>query len=158
MKGDDDDAIVQYEKALAIKPNNADTRCNLANALARTGRRKEAIAQYRQVLELKPGQVEVQGDLAWWLATSPEGALRDGKAAVALAAQANQSSGGGNPMVLRILAAAYAEDGNYHLAAQTAQKALDLANGQANSALVAVVQKEIQLYESGNPVRSPSIH
>jgi tetratricopeptide (TPR) repeat protein len=157
MKGDDDDAIVQYEKALAIKPNNADTRCNLANALARTGRRKEAIAQYRQVLELKPGQVEVQGDLAWWLATSPEGALRDGKAAVALAAQANQSSGGGNPMVLRILAAAYAEDGNYHLAAQTAQKALDLANGQANSALVAVVQKEIQLYESGNPVRSPSI-
>jgi tetratricopeptide (TPR) repeat protein len=157
MKGDDGNAIVQYEKALAIEPNNADTRCNLANALARAGRRKEAMAQYRLVLELKPDQVEVQGDLAWWLATSPEGALRDGKAAVALAAQANQSSGGGNPMVLRILAAAYAEDGNYHLAAQTAQKALDLANGQANSALVAVVQKEIQLYESGNPVRSPSI-
>jgi tetratricopeptide (TPR) repeat protein len=157
MKGDDDNAIVQYEKALAIEPNNAATRCNLANALARTGRRKEAIAHYRRVLELKPGQVEVQGDLAWWLATSPEGALRDGKAAVALATQANQSSGGGNAMVLRILAAAYAEDGNYPMAAQTAQKALDLANAQSNAALVGVVQKDIRLYESGNPVRSPSI-
>jgi tetratricopeptide (TPR) repeat protein len=157
MKGDDDNAIVQYEKALAIEPNNAGTRSNLANALARTGRRKEAIAHYRRVLELKPGQVEAQGDLAWWLATSPEAALRDGKAAVALATQANQSSGGGNAMVLRILAAAYAEDGNYQMAAPTAQKALDLANAQGNAALVRVVQKEIRLYESGNPARSPSI-
>ena len=45
--------------------------------------------------------------------TTSDASLRNGAKAVALAKQGNQLSGGGNPMILRTLAAAYAEEGNH---------------------------------------------
>jgi hypothetical protein len=56
-------------------------------------------------------------------------------------------------MILRTLAAAYAETGSYGAAAVTARRALGLAIEQKNDALGATLQKEIELYEAGAPVR-----
>ena len=56
-------------------------------------------------------------------------------------------------MMLRSLAAAYAEAGSYGLAAVTARRALELAIEQKNDALAAALQKEIKLFEAGTPVR-----
>ncbi|MGD1085372.1 MAG: tetratricopeptide repeat protein, partial [Verrucomicrobiota bacterium] len=141
-----DCAIACYRQALKINPGLADAYANLGVALSQKGEIKKAVDTWEKALEIKPDQLYVLNNLAWLLATTPDGSLRDGAKAVALAAQANQLSGGGNPMMLHTLAAAYAEEGNYGLATVTARRGLELAVAERNEALAATLQKEIQLY------------
>jgi len=150
-KGSIDEAITHYEKALELVPGNADAHANLGSALLAKGRIAEAIEQYREALTLAPENVAAQSNLAWLLATSPDSSLRNGPEAVLLAEQASRSSGGRRPLVLRILAAAYAEAGRFSEARATAHEALQAADDQGNSALSNFLRKEIALYESGQP-------
>jgi hypothetical protein len=73
---------------------------------------------------------------------------------VALAQKAGRLAGGKNPRMLRTLAAAYAETGRYAEAAETARQGLPLADAQGGTALTGTLQKEIQLYEAGIPLRA----
>ena len=150
-KGWIDEAIIHYEKALELLPGNADAHANLGSAFLAKGRIAEAIGQYKEALTLAPENVAAQGNLAWLLATSPDSSLRNGPEAVLLAEQASRSSGGKRPLVLRILAAAYAEAGRFSEARATAHEALQAADDQGNSALSDFLRKEIALYESGQP-------
>jgi protein O-mannosyl-transferase len=150
-KGRFDEAIIHYEKALELLPGNADAHANLGSALLAKGRIAEAIGQYKEALTLSPENVAAQSNLAWLLATSPDSSLRNGPEAVLLAEQASRSSGGKRPLVLRILAAAYAEAGRFSEARATAHEALQAADDQGNSALSDFLRKEIALYESGQP-------
>ena len=150
-KGWIDEAIVHYEKALELLPGNADAHANLGSALLAKGRIAEAIGQYKEALTLSPENVAAQSNLAWLLATSPDSSLRNGPEAVLLAERASRSSGGKRPLVLRILAAAYAEAGRFSEARATAHEALQAADDQGNSALSDFLRKEIALYESGQP-------
>jgi tetratricopeptide (TPR) repeat protein len=156
-KGDLDQAIVCYRQALKNDPRFADAGANLGLAFSRKGETRQAMEAWQQTLEIKPDRVYVVNNLAWLLATTPDPTLRNGVKAVALAAQANQLSGGGDPMILHTLAAAYAEEASYGLATVTARRALDLATEQKNNALAATLQKEIKLYEADTPVRDITI-
>ncbi|MGA3181240.1 MAG: tetratricopeptide repeat protein [Verrucomicrobiota bacterium] len=153
QKGDLDAAIESYRQAITNNPRSAEACANLGLAFFQKGETSQAIACWQQALEIKPDQVDVQNNLAWSLATTPEASLRNGARAVALAARANQLNGGGDPRILRTLAAAYAETGSYGLAAVTARRALELAVEQKNDPLGSTLQKEIKLYEAGAPVR-----
>jgi tetratricopeptide (TPR) repeat protein len=146
-----DEAIVHYQKALQLLPENADAHVNLGSAFLGKGRIEEAIAEYRDALRVGPNNVAAQSNLAWLLATSSESSLRNGPEAVLLAEQANRLSGGHRPIILRILAAAYAEAGRFAEAKETAHEALEAASNQGNSALSDVLRKEIALYESDRP-------
>ena len=44
-----------------LRPDYPEELCNLANALAQTGRFSEAIARYQQALRLEPGRCFVAG-------------------------------------------------------------------------------------------------
>jgi tetratricopeptide (TPR) repeat protein len=50
------EAIVPYEQALRIKPDDAEAHCNLAVALLAVGRVPEAIGHWEQTLRIKPDQ------------------------------------------------------------------------------------------------------
>jgi protein O-mannosyl-transferase len=150
-KGSIDEAIIHYEKALELVPGNADAHANLGSALLAKGRIAEAIGQYREALTIAPENVAAQSNLAWLLATSPDSSLRNGPEAVLLAEQASRLSGGKRPLVLRILAAAYAEAGRFSEARATAHEALQAADDQGSSALSDFLRKELALYESGQP-------
>jgi tetratricopeptide (TPR) repeat protein len=152
-KGDLGEAIVCYQQALKINPRSADDYGNLGVAFFRKGEIQQAMDSWQKGLEIKPDQLDVLNHLAWLLATTPDASLRNGAKAVALATQAKQLSGNGNPMTLHTLAAAYAETGNYALAAVTARRGLELAVAQKNDALAATLREEIQLYEAGKPAR-----
>jgi tetratricopeptide (TPR) repeat protein len=152
QKRDLEKAIASYRQAIKIAPNSADAYANLGVALSQKGLTREAVASWQRALELAPDQVYVQNNLAWVLATSPDASLRNGAKAVALATRASQATGGGNPLFLRTLAAAYAEEGSYGLASATARRASELAAAQKNDALAATLQKEIRLYEAGAPL------
>ena len=93
------------------------------------------------------------GNLAWVLATAPEADIRNGAKAVALAERAVHLPGGENPMVLRTLAAAYAESGRFAEAAQTAERAVELAEAKQNAALAETLRGEIKSYTANKPHR-----
>ena len=153
QKGRVDEAIAQCQKALALQPGHAAARVNLGAALMQAGRMAEALGEYWKVLETQPENVDALNNLAWALATGPQAALRDGVSAVALAQKAVRLSGGGNPRMLRTLAAAEAEAGRFVGAAETARQALQLAAVQKNDALAATLQKELELYQMNTPMR-----
>ena len=71
--------------------------------------------------------VNVAHNLARLLATVPDAALRDGAAALRLALEVRDRTGGRDPRVLDTLAAAYAATGDFGAARQTAETAVALA-------------------------------
>ena len=150
-KGRIDEAITHYQKTLELQPGNADAHANLGSALLEKGRVQDAIAQYREALALAPENVAAQSNLAWLLATCSDPSLRNGSEAVLWAEKASRLSGGNRPVILRVLAAAYAETGRFADAIETAQQALRLAGAEDNTILVNALQKEIALYQSGLP-------
>jgi tetratricopeptide (TPR) repeat protein len=148
-------AIACYQHALKINPRSADACASLGMAFFKKGAAREAIDSWQQALAINPGQISVLNNLAWLLATAADTSLRDGAKAVALATQASQLSGGGNPVMLHTLAVAYAQEGSYTLAMDTARRALQLAVEQKKDALAATLQKEIKLYQTNTPPRNP---
>jgi tetratricopeptide (TPR) repeat protein len=149
-----DEAIVQYRKAIELQPRFLQAYYDLGNAFRRKGMAVEAMASYQKAVELQPQFIPAQTDLAWMLATWPEPTVRNGIKAVALAEMANQVSKDKDPLILRTLAAAYAEAGRFPEAVLTAKQALVLAVAQSNTGLTNGLQTEIGLYQSNSPCRS----
>jgi tetratricopeptide (TPR) repeat protein len=116
-----------------------------------------ALVHYQQALGLRPDYVEAQNNLAWVLATCPEASVRNGGQALVLAQQANQLSGGNHPIMLKTLAATYAEVGRFAEAVATAQQALALATAANNAALADDLRAQIGLYQAGSPFRDTGL-
>jgi protein O-mannosyl-transferase len=62
-KGQLDDAVAQYQKALEINPNCVAAHYNLGNALFRKGQLDEAIAHFQKALEINPKDAEAHINL-----------------------------------------------------------------------------------------------
>ncbi len=150
-QGNVDEAISHFQMALQIKPDNAEACYNLGNALLQKGKVDEAISHYHKALQIKPDYAGAENNLAWVLATCPQALLRNGNKAVELARRANQLTGDGNPAVLHTLAAAYAEAGRFPEAVATAQRALQVAGTQSNTALADAIRSQLKLYQAGIP-------
>jgi tetratricopeptide (TPR) repeat protein len=151
-----DAAILHYRKALQIKPDNAEIHSDLANALSRNGQIAEAIQHWQKALEIRPQFVPAQNNLAWAFATNPDPSLRNGAKAVQLAQQADKLSGGKNVLILRTLAAAYAEAGQFTNALTTAGQALQLAATEHSIPMINSLESEMKLYEAGQPFHTPA--
>jgi protein O-mannosyl-transferase len=152
-KGRTDEAMAHYQRVLELSPDNADARANLGSVFLAKGRVRDAIAQYRDVLRIAPDNMTAQSNLAWLLATAADPSLRNGSEAVLLSerAESENSRSENRPLMLRILAAAYAETGRFAEANATAQQALQAAEAQGNSALSSALRGEIALYQLGLP-------
>jgi protein O-mannosyl-transferase len=148
-----DEAIAHYRKVLELRPESTDARANLGSVFLAKGRVRDAIAQYKDVLRIAPDNVAAQSNLAWVLATAADPSLRNGSEAVLLAerAESESSRSENHAIVLRILAAAYAETGRFVEAKKTAEQALQAAETHGNSTLSNALQDEISLYELGLP-------
>jgi tetratricopeptide (TPR) repeat protein len=157
QKGQVADALVHYRKLLKLQPDNIEVHNIVGTALIQQGRIREGVEEWQKVLAIQPDNGNAMSNLAWVFATSPEDSLRDGAQAVQLAEQALRISGGRIPVIFRTLAAAYAEKGMFAQAIQTAQRGIELANGQGNSRLAAELQTNIGLYQDGKPLRDLSL-
>ena len=157
QKGRLEDAMVHYRKFLEIEPHNVETRNILGTALIQQGHVKEAIQQWQEALAIEPANGNAASNLAWVFATCPDASIRDGGRAVELAEKAVQISGGQIPMIFHILAAAYAENGRFSAAIETARRGAALANSQGNAGLASELQNNIALYQAGRPLRDPSL-
>ena len=155
QNGELEASVGQSREALNIRPDDANALKNLGAALFKKGQVDDSIDQFQKALAIQPGLVEAQSDLAhiaWVLATSPDPTVRNGTKAVELAQQTDRLSGGMNPAIAATLAAAYAEAGRFPEAVTTAQRALQLATSQNNTALAAALETELKLYQAGSPL------
>ncbi|PWT84496.1 MAG: hypothetical protein C5B58_04645 [Acidobacteria bacterium] len=157
QKGQVADALVHYRKLLELQPDNIEVHNIVGTVLTQQGRVGEGVEEWQKVLSIQPDNGNAMSNLAWVFATSPDQSLRDGPKAVELAEQALRLSGGRIPILFRTLAAAYAENGRFAEAVQTAQRGIELANNQGNSGLATELQGNIALYQQGQPLRDPSI-
>jgi tetratricopeptide (TPR) repeat protein len=157
QKGQVNEAMFHYRKLLEIQPDNSEARNILGTVLIQQGRVGDAIEQWQETLAAEPENGNAKSNLAWVFATYPEASFRDGLKAVQLAEQALQLSGGKNALIFRTLAAAYAENGRFAEAIESAQRGFELATEQANSGLAAELQNNILLYRAGSPLRDTTL-
>src|SRR5215211_673880 len=154
QKGSVAEAIVHYQKAITVRPDHFLARYALGHALLEKGELDSAIEVCRSALELAPSSVPILTNLAWLMATSQDASLRNGSKAVELAKQADRLVGGTNTLVLRTLAAAYAEKREFVAAIRTARSAMQLARMNGENALTTDLDQQIALYELGMPYRA----
>ncbi len=145
--------IIHARTTLKDYPLDVSVRDNLGTLLIRAGDTSAAIQQWETSLRINPNDGNALNNLAWILATYPTDSVRDGKRAVELAKKAVALPGGQLPVVLRTLAAAYAENGDFANAINTAQHAAELATAQGNNLLVETLRHEAELYQAHAPYR-----
>lgn len=153
LRGELGEAVVAYEAYLALVPDDPDALLALGLLLQDRGEFGTAVAHLSRAVELRPDDPRVLAVLAWLRATCPEHALRDGRRALVLAKRAVELTPDGDPMVLRSLAAALAETGNFAEAESVARRALQLARDSGATALEPFLLPPIERYAAGQPWR-----
>jgi protein O-mannosyl-transferase len=153
QKGQRGEAIAHLEKELQINPARADAHNKLGLAWSQEGRIDQAISEWQKTLELQPNDLNAHFYLAWIFATFPDDTIRNGTKAISLAERALHLSGEKDPRIYRLLAAAYAENGQFDEAIQTAQRGSHLAIEQENQALADRLESDIDLYRRNVPLR-----
>ncbi len=182
VRGDIDDAIVDYEHALRLRDGNVAAHFGLARALAAKqktdtaifhlrktldtqpdylpasndlgvllaskGEITEAIAAWRQTLSFDPDNADAANNIAWVRATAADADLRDGKEALELARRAIQN-GGENAVVLRTLAAAEAENGEFAQAIATCQRGEQLAQQNGDTGMIESLRQCSESFRRG---------
>jgi Flp pilus assembly protein TadD len=147
------DANSQFKIAVQLQPRSAPARNNLAAAFAAEGQWGEAIHCWRDTLEINPDNIAARSGLALALATAPDSTLRNGAEALAISQALCQGAKASNPALLHILAAAYAEMGEFAQAIETAQHGIEVATSQNNAQLAAILQHDLELFQSAQPLR-----
>jgi protein O-mannosyl-transferase len=143
-----DPAISHLQKTLNIQPDYIAASNDLGVLLASKGDIKQAIAAWRQTLSFDPENPDAANNIAWMRATAADADLRDGKEALGLARLALKM-GGENPVILRTLAAAEAENGRFAEATATAGRAEVLAQKNGDRALADSLERCIELFRRG---------
>ena len=92
-------------------------------------------------------------NLSWIYATSENSRYRNGIKALKLAEKLCMLTGYQQPLALDALAAAYAENGNFGKAVETAQRALELALQLGPEEHVIGLKKRLKLYQDERPYR-----
>ena len=164
--GELDQAIAEWRQTVSIHPDDAEAHATLADALVQKHQIGEAFSHYQQVAQLcKLGASEGQAanlrqtcsatlnKIAWIWSTCPDASMRDGSSAILLLQQANEYSGGRNPILLRTLAAALAETGRFDDAIETAQRASQIADSIGQRSLANKLQDDVDLYRDNVPLR-----
>jgi tetratricopeptide (TPR) repeat protein len=155
-RGRMEDALGHYRQALQYRPDLAEAANNAGSVLLRGGQIDAAIEHYQKALALRPQFPEAADDLrnvAWILATHPDGSVRDGARAVHLAGEVDRRFGSRDALAAATLAAAYAEAGRFGEAIATAKRALRLATARNDTELAGELRSQLGSYEAGRALR-----
>jgi protein O-mannosyl-transferase len=156
-QGDAAQAVVHYQKALAIQPNrveahyNSQTQAhyNLGLIFRANKQWAEAEAQFRACLRADPDLARAHSNLGVALAALGRGddALEQFRAAARL----EPERGSGQAQLWAALDAAYAEAGRFDEAIVAAQKARAAALAEGRAGLAAGAGKRIESYQTRKP-------
>jgi Zn-dependent membrane protease YugP/tetratricopeptide (TPR) repeat protein len=149
-KGDLHRAVADLDDSIRLDAKDATAYNNRGAAHLKLGDYTQAIADLRTAIRLKPDFPNGYKNLAWLQATCPESAVRNGADAVANASRALELSGSKPAAWLEILAAAYAEAGDFEQAVNWQTKGLEgcLPADRADA------QARLDLYRFRQPYRA----
>jgi tetratricopeptide (TPR) repeat protein len=148
------DAAEQYQIVITAQAENARAHAQLGRSFLELGKLELAQAALRRAVELNPKDFAASLSLAWLLATSTHDTQRQADEAVQLAERLKLSTSGRNPLVLDVLAAAYAEQGEFAKASATLDEAIQLV-GRRNEALARLLRTRQEQYATQRPHRDP---
>jgi len=137
-------AIEDFDQAIALAPEDAGAWFNRGLAWYSLGEYERAIPDLEKAIELNPDYLKAYKNLAWLRATCPDPALRDGKAAVALAKKARFLMSRGTADLYEILAAAHATAGQLDDAVRYEELAIEAAPRHATA-----MSERLQRYKRG---------
>ena len=149
------EAIEQYERVVAIRPDAFEHHGNLGLAYLSLREDEKGIMHLREAVRLRPDDPFVLNNLAWTLSTSPSRRFYNPAEGVRLAERAIASDQSGHPGLLDTLAVAYAGAGRFDDAIRTATKARDIAKAHGIDQLVQSQETRLALYRRGKPYRIP---
>jgi len=140
-----DEAIERFQKALEGAPESAAIHANLAGALIEKGRPNDAIPHFEQALKSEPDSLQLNSAMGRLLAST-------GHIADAIPYM-EKAAGTGEPSLLGMLSAVYAQTGRIEDALRVARRGLQIANERYDADLVAALEKSIKAYEAAMPKR-----
>jgi tetratricopeptide (TPR) repeat protein len=149
LKGDYPRALADLDKAVELDPADAFAYNNRGAAHLKAGNFAAARTDLQKALELKPDFPNPHKHLAWLQATCPVAEFRDGASAVGHAQRALELAPKDIAEYQAVLAAAYAEAGEYARAVEWQARCLEGSRPEA----VAPMRERLQLYESGRAFR-----
>jgi Flp pilus assembly protein TadD len=141
FQGHTDEALDHLRRALEIRPEYPDAHYNIARTLLAQGHASEAADHYRGALALRPDWTPVIGEAAWLFATHPDARVRDPGLAISLAERGAALTKRRDPVLLDVLAAAYAASGSFEQAIAAARAARDLIPNES------VMKQRLALYQ-----------
>jgi tetratricopeptide (TPR) repeat protein len=146
------EALSELQTAIALKPQFASAEEAIASTYEALGNWPGALEHWRKAQDVDPNRASAMLGTAWLLATAPDAAIRNGAEAVQLAEEAGTLAAA-DLNTLDVLAAAYAEEGQFARASDVASRALDLAAAHKQPALAAAIGARKQLYAAQKPYR-----
>ncbi|MGD8368845.1 MAG: tetratricopeptide repeat protein [Desulfobacterales bacterium] len=149
------EALAQLLLASERSPNDPGLQNNLGTAYLHIGKVADAIFHYEKALSLHPDMVPALYNLSRIYAAHPTDRFRDGRRAVALSERLCTTTGNRQPLFLDILAAAYAEAGDFDRAIETAGRASQLAKRHHLSELADDLKARMSKYRRHEPDRRP---
>lgn len=144
-------AVKDYNLALRLDDSVADAYVGRGNLFAERGLYEQAADDFQMALRADPRSAEAYRSVAWLLSTCPLADYRSAPKAVEAAQRTAQLLGEDHPPVLDILAAAYANAGDFPQAIKLQQQAIVLADDGAERENY---QRRLALYRDGQPYRT----
>lgn len=126
-RGDYEQALHDFDQTLRLNPDHYYVYGNRAKVWLLRNEPEKAVREFELSIKASPKNAEVYNAFAWFLATSYDKRVRDGKRAVELAKKACELSQQRDMAHLATLAAAHAEAGQFDEAVRLQEKALDNA-------------------------------
>jgi tetratricopeptide (TPR) repeat protein len=151
--GDVDKAIADYTAALKLDPADVRTLHSRSTAWMFKHQYARALEDVNEVLRRDPNDIVARRRRAYVRAAAPDRTLRDGKQAVADAVRACDLSQWKQPETISVLAAAYAELGDFAKAVEWETKAVNMSTDKNAKTEFA---STLRLYQQRQPYRLPS--
>lgn len=149
--GSFDESIAQLRIALNLQPGKFQTRSLLGRSMASSGATKEALPILQEVVQ-QTNHLGTAMTLAWIRCSHKQALYRDGKEAHRLAQMVHK--GLGSSQSLDLLAASFAELRQFGKARTHAQRALQMAEQQKQSAHAEEIASRLAGYQQQKPFRS----
>jgi tetratricopeptide (TPR) repeat protein len=138
-----------YKKLLKANPSDAYALWGLSSSYYGLKEYENAIESYLLAIKSDPNFTASYAKLAFLYATCPKAEFRNGPEAAKLARKACELTEYESDVCLAVLAAVYAETGDFDKAVEYQKKAIDLADDSAKKEY----EKRLEAYEAKKPWR-----
>jgi tetratricopeptide (TPR) repeat protein len=157
QKNDYVTAANHFAYALLLRSNWTAAHSSLHRVLGLSAAGPDGLKNLERAASSAPDSPAMLDPLAWWFATNPEAAMRNGQEAVRLAERACELTHRKGSRFLNTLAAAYGETGRFSDAIRVVQDAISLARSSGQEIQAALGQELLASFQANRPYRAEPV-